>query len=263
MSQFFAFPHNLHADLPRSTGDGNVVNVFGDGRRDNYVTASRYRLLSHQVDAPNDTRHASRISHVYLRAKNVTSYALSVPSGFGTGAAINRVIPTTISTPEGRSISNREDGISADLLEIETPYQATAVDIVCTGTDIEVYDILLLDEILELDSDSRFIKMVAGLEHRSAAHYETTRGQRFQFNTAPQQSWKWGVAYGARFIGIETYDALLDFMRTYQNFAFAEDYYRFPQRVYPATFKNYGVTLELITRWRGSGTDIYFDIAEI
>lgn len=263
MAQFFDYPINFYNDTSRNKSGETVIAAFGDGRRDTFSDETTYRFLTHDVNATPSVRAATRISHIYVRGKNIATYRVSVPTGFGTGTPATRTMPTSLQNPEGRTISIVREGVAADLFALPTPFSATAVDMTLTGTDIEVYSVLILNEVLAMDSDTHFIQMRATLEQHTSAHFQNVRGQRFRYSIAPEQSWKWGVAYGARFIGDADYTALLEFMQQHQHFAFAEDYTRYPQRVYPATFKNYGVTLEFITRWKGSGTDIYFEIAEI
>ena len=268
MTYFFGYPHNFHDDTDRNfirnaDATHSPITTFTDGNSETSRGDTRYRLLTYPPRREGDVTHLTRTSHIYLISSGVTSYTLSVPTGFGTGDAITRTLPEHVTTPQGDTVPILHDEKQHDLHTLSTPLNVRALDFTFTGTSIKIYQILLLDLALALNADSQFVQIVPTQRNPLAGTYETTLGTRYPWHGYLGKRWKWEVAYGARFEGRETYAALTAFIQKSTQFTFAQEYHRYPARVYPAFFKNRTFTLNLISRVKDAATELFFEVAEI
>ena len=266
MTYFFDYPVNFHDDIVRNTARDNAnvyraITTFTDGDADTYRTETAYRLFTSPRYRAGDVTQHARVSHIFVKGTGITSYSLSVPAGYGTGSTVTRTLPTHVTTPQGQNVPILHDGKQHDLFAIPTPVTARALDIVFTGTSVKLYSIMLLDLKLSLNADARFIQIVPTLTNRATDIFETLQGIHRRWQAAAR--WKWQVQLGARFRGTESYETLITFMQKMPLFTFAQEYHRYPERVYPAYFKNTEATLAFFSRYKGAGTEIFFEVAEI
>lgn len=266
MTYFFGYPVNFYQDASRNTARDatnayRVFSTFTDGDVSTSRRETHYRLFTYPLYREGDTNQESRISHIFVKTTGVTNYTVSVPTGFGTGSDVTRTLPEHVTTPQGQQVPILHDGKQHDLFALSTPLTVRALDIAFTGSGVRVYSIMLLNLQLSLNADARFTQIVPTLRNRDTAIFEGFQGIRRRWQN--QAAWKWEVALGARFRGTESYDALVAFMQKQTQFTFAQEYHRYPERVYPAFFKNEEATLAFISRYKGAGTEIFFEVAEI
>lgn len=266
MTYFFDYPVNFYDDVVRNTAQdsANVYRAFStftDGDTETYTTETAYRLFTSPQFRAGDASRSSRVSHIFVKGAGITSYSVSVPAGYGTGTTVNRTVPTHVTTPQGQTVPLLYDAKQHDLFAFTTPFTARALDIAFTGTSVKIYSIMLLDLKFSLNADARFTQIVPKRTNRVTEVFQSAQGIHRRWQAAAR--WKWEVALGARFRGTESYETLMTFMERMTAFTFAQEYQRYPERVYPAYFKNTEATLAFISRYKGAGTEIFFEIAEI
>ena len=266
MTYFFDYPVNFLSDTQRNFArdSGNVYRAFstfteGDGTQSRGETA--YRFYTYPLYREGSLNRLSRISHIFVIASGVTNYTVSVPTGFGTGSNVTRTLPEHVTTPQGQQVPILHDGKQHDLFAVPTPFTVRALDIAFTGSGLRIYCVMLLDLKLSLNADSRFTQIVPKLVNRDTGVFEGHGGSRWRWQN--RAAWKWEVALGARFRGTESYDALVALIQKQTVFTFAQEYQRYPERIYPAFFKNDETTLAYISRYKGAGTELFFEVAEM
>lgn len=268
MTHFFGYPHNFHSDTERNfirnaDATHSPIHTFTDDNATTFRDALQYRLLTYPPYREGDIAHLTTTTHIYLISSGVTTYTCSVPTGFGTGANVTRTLPEHVTTPQGEQIPILQDDKQHDLFTLPSPLSVRALDFAFTGTNVKIYQILLLDLKFSLNADSRFIQIAPTLVPPEGGVFTSTTGTRQRWTTNPDNRWKWEVAYGARYLGIEDYTELTRFIQATLHFTFAQEYRRHPERVYPAFFKNRLITLNLISRFKGAATEILFEVAEL
>lgn len=266
MTYLFDYPVNFHDDIARNTARDNAnvyrtFSTFTDGDAESFRTETHYRLLTSPQYRAGEVNAQGRVSHIFVKGVGITSYSVSVPTGYGTGSTVNRTMPTHVTTPQGQDVPILHDGKQHDLFAFATPFSVRALDIVFTGSSVKLYSIMLLDLKLSLNADARFVQIVPTQTNRATEVFENWQGGHRRWSAS--SAWKWQVQLGARFRGTESYETLMTLMQQMPMFTFAQEYQRYPERVYPAYFKNTEATLAFISRYKGAGTEIFFEVAEL
>ena len=141
MSHFFNFPINYQYD--HNAFDNSVTPRVIDNRpNDNkFSTFSTSTSLVFQTHGDTLTDN-SRITHIFIKGKNLTDYTVAVPSGKGTGTGLtNQTIPA----------DQVVNGIQHDLRAIG-PLMASEVALTVTGTNTEIIEVMFLESVLDLQN---------------------------------------------------------------------------------------------------------------
>ena len=259
-SHLFKFPINyVYGHQSFSLGSGSPPTRTGASQ----ISDNDYRTFSSQTRFAIETHGDSstdntRITHIFIKAKNLTNYTVSVPSGEGSGTGL-----TDQTIPANQVV----DGIQHDLRSLG-PLNATEVEVSVTGTSTEVYEIMLLESVLEIPDIYVEIQPTRG--DRGAIKRTNIRGELY---TVPGLSgrYKWLVRLAAVFVPPPnpppnplppTAEDLLRALEENHNLTFAEDFDRFPERVYPATLANSIIGIDYVGRLFEQKR-IKFSIAEI
>ena len=249
-SQLFKFPINYqYGRQTFSVSSGNVRSgapALSDGSFETSSTAKQFIFETY-----GSSRSArSRITHVFIRASGLTNFSISVPSGHGSGTALtNKVIPAD------QTINN----VQFDLVPVG-PLSATEVMLSVSGTTTQVYQVMLLEEILEFESN--FTNVNPSQVDRGASIRTNIRGASIK---APGLSGrpKWSIGYSAIFLPghSPTADQVREAFNSNPNFVWSEDFDRLPANVYAATLSG-GVSISYLGRlWTQQQLD--FTILEL
>ena len=117
-----------------------------------------------------DTGIPTRVDAFFLKSKGVASHIGTPTGGTGTGWT-HRTLPSTVNNIRGESVSTTFDGFQHDLYLLPTHFTATSVRLQFTGTNVEIYEMMLLEVIQEIDANSTpsdFVEFQAEQADRAA-----------------------------------------------------------------------------------------------
>ena len=268
MSQFFDFPINMRTDIERNfTVSGAVETVnrsIADNNFDTNSDSLSYAFITHGEKVTD----MMRITHIFIKGSGIATYTLSVPSGHGTGTTVTRTVPTSVTNTEGDSISITKDGFQHDLFKIvdsggsDNPFNATKVALTITGTTPKITEIMLLNLQYDLQVGRDYFQINQSKVARKAGIHQNTSGGETRYSASNGQRWKWEIDYGVRFNEAYGYEDLIAFSEGNDNFAFAPEYTRYPERVYPAFFRNFAWNINDRTEIIEYSMEMFFQIAE-
>ena len=188
------------------------------------------------------------VDTIYIAAKNISKAqnALSLSGGIGFG----------ITVPNAHV-----DGIQYIFLDSLTRLSGDIIlNIIGTGSSLEVLKLYLLKELFMFDDDETFVRIDMGKQEIGAIIHEDL----YFGESKVQGNFKRRVAYTAKEQTQEKYRLFELFRENNPHFYFLEDYLGFndlPERLYPAMLGR-----DLDTRYsltvKSEGFDVDFDIRE-
>ena len=198
------------------------------------MTDNDYKTFSSQADVDMDVSedsNATRITHIFLKAKNIDAYTFTPTGGAGAGFS-NRSLLTTVTNYEGESTSTTVSGFQHDLYPLPAAITATTARLQFTGTHPEIYALMLLDIGIEIDANSRFTQIDFQKVDRTGTLTTNPTGRTRRNPPFAGTRFKWEGAYVCQFRG-ESVSAFLAWLEANPNFAFAQEFSRYPARVFP------------------------------
>ena len=123
----------------------NVIRAVADNDRETFSTETDY-----DVDIEVDSE-ATRVDAFYLVSKGVDTHAGTPTGGTGTGWTA-RTVPASVDNIRGESVSTVVDGLQYDLFLLDTHFTATSVRLQFTGTGVEIYEVMLLEIVQEINA---------------------------------------------------------------------------------------------------------------
>lgn len=236
MSHFFKFPVNYRYGRSTFTVSSqsirSMISTVSDNDYRTYSSETRYVFETHG-DARDEN---TQVTHIFLKGSGITRYSVSVPTGKGSGVGLtNRVVPA----------SGVVNGIQHDLAMLG-PLDVTEVELQLTGVDIRLYEVMLLDSLIDIDAV--FVEIEPARTDRGSINRSNIRGELY---TVPGLAgrYKWDTNLTAFFNGGSP--SADDFMRALEsnaNFTFSEDFDEYPDRVYPATLAESTIGIEYVGR---------------
>ena len=221
MSQIFKFPINYthnHYAFNAGASPRIVDNKPNDNDYRTYSTASNLVFQTYGKTRADTTA----ITHIWIKSKNVTSYSATPVTGMGTGAGL-----TGQTIPPSQVIN----GFQHDLQPLTL--NASEVELVITGTSPEIYEVMFLESIIDLENDYTDVRP----QRRDIGSNirENIRGNSFKVGGLSDR-YKHSTFFEAIFLPTSPTngDAFIRALEENDNFAFAEDFERWPDRVYPA-----------------------------
>lgn len=222
MSHFFKYPIN-YAYAHQAFDSGQSPRVVDNRANDNdYRTFTSATNLVFQTHGRQLT-DTSTITHIFLKSKNVTSYSVTVVTGKGSGLGLTgRAIP----------MEQIRNGIQHDLQAVST-LQASEVELVLSGTGTELYEVMLLESVLDLQNAYTGVRVARRVVGDSVR--QNIRGNTFKVPGLGDRM-KWHTNFDALFLPTSATDGdtFIRALENSANFTFAEDFDRWPDRVYPA-----------------------------
>ena len=225
-SRFFTFPVNYkYGRQAFSVNSANVRTGAPEINDYDYTTSSRQKRLIIESFGKDRTTN-SRITHIRIVGRRISTYRANVPSGKGSGTALApQTIPTT----------DVVNGIQYALEEVG-PFTATEVELNITGTNAEIIEVMLLEQVTNINNRYQAVNPTKVMR-------ETTSDPNILGNTIKEPGtsnrWKESISYTAMFHDDANPSA--DDVRNFfedpmnLNFTVAVDYSIWPDRVYPAS----------------------------
>ena len=123
----------------------NIIRAVADNDRETFSTETDYA-----VDIAVDSL-PTRVDAFYLVSKGVDTHAGTPTGGTGTGWTA-RTVPATVENIRGESVSTTVDGLQHDLYLLPAHFTATSVRLAFTGTGVEIYEVMLLEIVQEINA---------------------------------------------------------------------------------------------------------------
>ena len=265
MAQFFDYPLNYGGGRSqyRAVAD-NDYNTF----------TSQASMLLHIDTAGDGSGTARDFTDIFIKCSGISSYtaALTNPENI-TGSPAARTLPETVTNDSRDSVPITVDGYQHDLHNLwtdESTAKPKAKSITLTFTAVtgetpRIYEIMVLDRLLTLNSDGGFSR----IEYDSISLGTVEPDLRKRLSYVPpigNERDKWLVnltLYSPRRGTRETLsDQLVSFIRRYKRFVFAPEHKRYPDRIFPALLPNPETQIRYLSRWKGGGRRVLFSVRE-
>ena len=237
-----AIPHNA-LFFKEYVNSGNRVTVHGSPTDIvRAVVDNDYRTFSNITDYDIDmswNNQPTRVDAVFIKSKGVTRHS-GTPSG-GTGMGwTNESIPETVENWEGTHISTTVLGFQHHLLLLDQHFTATSVRVQFEGTGIEIYEMMCLEFLLEIDANGDFTEIAPDYVDRSAVIHSSPDGGISRSSALGSERSKWETNFVVKVVPgktlLESVDEFLYLMSQNPNIVFSQEFSRYPARVYPASF---------------------------
>lgn len=259
-SIFFDFPWNYVNDNEDSMG--NDISEVADNKYHTFSSEGTIKSLIH-----DENSEATKFTHVFIKSKNLVSVTLT-PEGNNHSIPVEAIeIDEEVVKWEGskRSIIDR-GGYQNILLDFSSEQNlSTNITFGFTtksGVMVEIYEIMVLNSIMQLRANGNYTKIISRFQDRSGVIHEDIEGGLSRAPGINKTRIKRGVDYTAYFVRKDSYDNLIHFLENYQNFVFSREYSRHPDEVYPAIFPDLEHQIENIGRRKTSGDKVDFRISE-
>ena len=236
-------------------GSSTVIKEMSDN---DYTTFSEEDDVDVNIADTDD--NATKVDAVFLKYKgDLTSWQFT-PSG-GSGSDVMRTVPDEIDNYEGDTVSLEVGGFKHDLYLMTTDQTATSVRMRFTGTDVQVYALMLLELGTSLNANATYTDITFDWVDRAGQVQNDPTGEGDRVETLGAERWKWEYRYSAWLNRVERKE-LEHFMQQYLNVVFAPEFSRHPERVYPAFWGDLEVRGRYYSVVKGAGDVIEFSVAE-
>lgn len=262
MSQFFDYPLNYGSGRSqhRAVAD-NDYNTF---------TTSTSMLL--HIDSKGDGSGDARdFTDIFVKCKGVTSYSAALTDPVGITSPQARTLPETVTNDSHDTVPITVDGYQHDLHSLWTDESAAkpkakSVTLTFTGSSPRIYEVMILNRLLTLNSDGGFSR----IEYDSLSLGTVEPDLRGNLSYIPpigatRDKWLVNLTLVSQrtATGRDTIaDDLIHFIRRYKQFVFAPEPKRYPERVFPAVFPNQETQVRFISRYKGAGRRVSFSVRE-
>ena len=264
MAQFFAPALNY----------GGSRSQYREIADNDYQTYSEQTSMLLHIDTAGDGSGTAReFTNIFIKGTGISSYSAALTDPANITSPQARTLPETVKNDSGDTVSTIIDGYQHDLHNLwtnEKTAKPKAKSITLTFTAVSgqtprIYEAMLLDRLLTLDSDGSFSRIeYDSLE--SGSYEPDLRGRRSYVPAIGAERDKWLVNLtlnSLRGTGRDTIaDDLLHFIRRHKTFVFAPEYNRYPDRVFPAGWSSPQTTIRYIGRWKGAGRRASFSVRE-
>lgn len=262
MAQFFDYPLNYG-------GGRSQYRAVADNDYNTYT--SETSMLLHIDTAGDGSGTAREFTDIFIKCSGIGSYtaAFTNPENITSPAA--RTLPETVTNDSKDSVPITVDGFQNDLHNLWTDEstakpKAKSITLTFTGSNIRIYNVLVLDRLLSLNANGGFSRIE--YDSLEIGSYETDlRGHRSYVPAlgGTRDKWLVNLTLDSRrtATGRDTIaDELLFFMRRYKHFVFAPEYHRYPDRVFPAGWGDAQTAIRYVSRWKGGGRRVSFSVRE-
>lgn len=238
--------HNTLLFKPCLNLNDDRITIHGANTPIPAVVDNDYNTFSSEndlgVNIANAAGGATRVHAIAYKGTGVDSY-VATPVG-GVGGAVSRTIPDTVANWNQDAIPTLVDGLQHDLFLLPSDgFTAASVRMQFSGSDIKIYELMLLELGLEFNSNDAPYDVESFRSHqrdRSGDFHTNIQGFATRLESVNQTREKWEFEYTLKFIPGRTtvgyVDTFLSWKSKYKNFVFAQEPSRYPQRIFPATF---------------------------
>ena len=264
MAQFFAYPLNYGASRSQ----------YGAVADNDYSTWTDQTSMLLHIDTTGDgTGTARDFTDIFIKAKGVASYTAAFTDGANipSPSPFPRTVPATVTNDSGDTVSTVVDGYQHDLHNLWTDESAAkpkakSITLTFTGSSPNIYEVMVLDRLLTLNSDGGFSR----IEYDSIDLGAVEPDLRKRLSYVPpinaeRDKWLVHLTLNSRRVGSgrdTIADRLISLIRNYKNFVFAPEYKRYPARVFPALWPNPETQIRYLSRWKGAGRRALFSVRE-
>ena len=246
----------------RVSEHGNPSNIIRAVADNNYKTFSTVRDYAIDMSRNNQP---TRVDAVFIKSKGVTRHSGTPTGGSGTGWT-NEALPETVENWEGTHISTTVLGFQHHLLLLDQHFTATSVRVRFEGTNVEVYEILLLEFLLEIDANGDFTEIAPDYVDRSAVIHPSPGGGIQRSSSLGAERQKWETNYVVKIVPgktlLESVDEFVYQMGENPNIVHAQEPSRYPARVHPASFLLKRVPTRLRSDDKLQGDAVQFRVGE-
>ena len=246
----------------RVSEHGNPSNIIRAVADNNYKTFSN--ATDYAIDMSRNNQ-PTRVDAVFIKSKGVTRHSGTPTGGSGTGWT-NEALPATVKNWEGTHISTTVLGFQHHLLLMDQHFTATSVRVRFEGTNVEVYEILLLEFLLEIDANSDFTEIAPDYVDRSAVIHPSPGGGVQRSSALGAERPKWETNYVVKIVPgktlLESVDEFVYQMGENPNIVHAQEPSRYPARVHPASFLLKRVPTRLRSDDKLQGDAVQFRVGE-
>ena len=237
----------------------NIIREVADNDYQTFSTVTDYAIDISRNNQP------TRVDAVFIKSKGITRHSGTPTGGSGTGWT-NKALPETVENWEGTHISTTVLGFQHHLLLLDQHFTATSVRVRFEGTNVEIYEILLLEFGIEIDANSDFTEIATNFVDRSGVvHPDPSGGLAY---TPPLGGGRdrWQIDYAVKVVPgktlLETPEEFLYWRSENRNHVHVQEFTRFPWRVFPAVFLGKSVPVRYRTNDKTGGELLTFRVAE-
>ena len=254
-SLLFKSPVNYDGDRISQRGTSTIIREMTDNNYNTFATEADI-----DIDMSDGAGNPTAIDYIFVKYKGELTEYRAIPTG-GTGSAFTRRVPTTIQRFEGGLTDLEVNGFKHDLLTLDSRITADAVRMQFTGTDLEIYALMLLEIGFEIEANASIVEIEFNLVDRGGRIDTSIGGRGRREQTLANARWKWTYAFGVTMDTVAM-DTLRNWMEENPNFAFAPEFSRDPEQVFPAFFPSTSVRGEYFTPLKRNGEKVQFRVAE-
>ena len=259
---FFRECVNYRDSGGRVSKHGNVSNILRAVADNDYETFSTE--TDYAVNIAVGTQ-PTRVDAVFVKSTGVASYS-GVPSGGSGSGWSSRPIPATVKNWEGADVNTIVNGFQHDLYLLPQHFTAKTVRITFAGTNVHIYELMLLEFGLEIDANSDFTEISPDFVDRTGVVQTLTGGGLLYDPTIAKERNKWEIDYTVKVTPnrtlLQTPEEFLYWRAENRNHVHAQEPSRFPWRVFPATFLRERVPVRYRTDDKLGGEVLNFRVAE-
>ena len=265
MAQFFDYPLNYG-------GGRSQYRAVADN--DYSTFTSETSMLLHIDTAGDGSGTAREFTNIFVKCAGVASYSAAFTNPENITSPAARTLPATVTNDSRDEVSTTIDGFQHDLHNLWTDEKTakpkaksiTLTFTAATGETPRIYEIMVLDRLLTLNSDGGFTR----IEYDSLSLGAIEPDLRGNLSYVPpigntRDKWLVNLTLDSRrtATGRDTIaDALISFIRRYKRFVFAPEYKRYPERVFPALWPSPETQIRYLSRWKGGGRRVSFSVRE-
>ena len=259
---FFKECVNYFDDGARISEHGDpthLVRAVGDN---NYKTFTREKDLVINIAVGGQP---TRVDAIFVKGKGITRHS-GTPTG-GSGSGWTDVdLPSTVKNWEGTDINTTVLGFQHHLLLMDQHFTATSVRVQFEGTNVEIYEILLLEFGIEIDANSDFTEIATNFVDRSGVVHPDPGGGISYTPPLGGGRDRWQIDYAVKVVPgktlLETPEDFLYWRAENRNHVHVQEFTRKPWRVFPAVFLGKSVPVRYRTNDKTGGEILNFRVAE-
>ena len=240
-------------------GSSTVISEVSDN---DYTTYSDEDDVDVNIADADDT--ATKVDAVFVKYKgDLTSWRFT-PSG-GSGTDFTRTVPDEIDNYEGNTVSLEVNGFKHDLYLMTTDQTATSVRMRFTGTDVQVYALMLLELMQEIDANtSEFLALNARQADRTGRIDPSPSGHvsRVRGSGREKRDLDWTVKIVPGETLIDDVDDFLFTLEDNTHLVLAEGFSERPSLLYPAILSSTRIPIRYITDYKPHGYAMDLEVRE-
>ena len=262
MAQLFDYPLNY----------GSGRSQYREVADNDYATFTTSTSMLLHIDTAGDGSGTARdFTDIFIKCSGVASYSAALTDPVNITSPQPRTLPENVTNDSRDTVPITVDGFQHDLHslwedESTAKPKAKSVTLTFTGSNIRIYNVLVLDRRLSLNANGGFSR----IEYDSieTGSYETDlRGHRSYVPAlgGTRDKWLVNLTLDSRrtTTGRDTIaDDLIHFIRKHKSFVFAPEPKRYPDRIFIAGWGEAQTAIRYISRWKGAGRRVSFSVRE-